>query len=128
MPRPHRRRVAVAAAEAGEHLRGTHEKPGSVLIMSHGEVHDTRRYWVVFGALAALTVLTVGVSYLHLPMGMAIAVALVIASVKGGLVAAYFMHLVSERTIIFLILGITAIVSLGFLVPIFDVATHVHVP
>ncbi len=96
--------------------------------MSHGEVHDTRRYWVVFGALAALTVLTVGVSYLHLPMGMAIAVALVIASVKGGLVAAYFMHLVSERTIIFLILGITAIVSLGFLVPIFDVATHVHVP
>ncbi len=26
---PHRRRVAVAAAEAGERLRGTHEKPGS---------------------------------------------------------------------------------------------------
>ena len=96
--------------------------------MSHGEVHNTNRYWVVFGALAALTVLTVGVSYLHLPMKVAIAVALLIASVKGGLVVAYFMHLVSERAIIFTILGITAIEGLGFLVPIFDVATHVHVP
>ncbi len=96
--------------------------------MSHGEVHNTKRYWVVFGALAALTVLTVGVSYLHLPIRVAVAVALFIASVKGGLVIAYFMHLISERAIIFSILGITAIVCLGFLVPIFDVATHVHVP
>ena len=63
-------------------------------------------YIVVFVALAALTIITVGISYLHLPTHLAIALALVVATVKGSLVAAYFMHLISEKKVIYWVLGI----------------------
>lgn len=66
-----------------------------------------RVYMMVFGALAVLTVVTVGVSYLDLPFAPALTLALVIASVKAGLVALYFMHLVSERKVIFWMLALT---------------------
>ncbi|MEX0600061.1 MAG: cytochrome C oxidase subunit IV family protein, partial [Rhodothermales bacterium] len=59
-----------------------------------------RVYISVFAALAILTVVTVGVGYLHLPILPALIAALVIASIKAGLVAAYFMHLVSEERVI----------------------------
>ncbi len=68
-----------------------------------------RVYLMVFGALAVLTVVTVAVGYLHLPIGPALAVALVIALVKGGLVASYFMHLVSERKVIYWVLILTGV-------------------
>jgi caa(3)-type oxidase subunit IV len=47
------------------------------------------------------------VYYVHLPVPAAIGVALLIASVKAALVACYFMHLISERRLIFLVLVIT---------------------
>src|SRR5688500_6387156 len=65
-----------------------------------------RTYMLVFAALAALTVVTVAVSYLHLPTSQAIALAMAIALVKGGLVAAYFMHLISQKQSIYWILGL----------------------
>ena len=40
---------------------------------------------------------------------MAIAVALFIATIKGSLVACYFMHLISEKKLIYVVLGITTI-------------------
>ena len=70
---------------------------------------ETRIYVIVFAALATLTVVTVAVSYLHLSIGLAIAVALFIAAVKGTLVASYFMHLLSERKLIYSVLILTAI-------------------
>lgn len=77
------------------------------------EAHSTediqkhvRVYIMVFVALAALTVITVGISYLHLPTHLAILLALVVATVKGSLVAAYFMHLISEKKVIYWVLGI----------------------
>ena len=66
-----------------------------------------RVYITVFAALAGLTIVTVAVGYLHLPIVPALLVALFIACVKGGLVAAYFMHLISERKVVFWILMIT---------------------
>src|SRR5688500_6320944 len=79
-----------------------------------------RVYIIVFVALMALTLITVAVSYLDLPPAMAITVALFIAIVKGSLVACYFMHLISERKLIYAGLVITAIkfVALLFL-PVF---------
>jgi len=56
-----------------------------------------------------LTAVTVGVFYLHLPIAAAVLVALAVASVKGTLVACYFMHLISERGLVFWILGLIAI-------------------
>jgi cytochrome c oxidase subunit 4 len=66
-------------------------------------------YIIVFVALMALTLVTVAVSYLHLPPKMAIAVAMFVATIKGSLVACYFMHLVSEKKLIYAVLVITAI-------------------
>ncbi len=68
-----------------------------------------RVYIIVFVALMALTIVTVAVSYLDLPPAMAIAVALIVATVKGSLVACYFMHLISERRLIYVVLVITVV-------------------
>jgi cytochrome c oxidase subunit 4 len=70
---------------------------------------ETRGYVLVFVALAALTVITVGVSYLHLPVAGAVTLALAIAIIKGSLVAAYFMHLISERKVIYAVLILTVV-------------------
>ena len=63
-----------------------------------------RVYLFVFGALAVLTVVTVAVSRVDIPFYPALIVALVIATVKAGLVAAYFMHLVGEKQVIMWVL------------------------
>ena len=70
---------------------------------------ETRVYILVFVALAALTLVTVGVSYLDLGVGAGIALALFIAAVKGSLVAAYFMHLLSERKLVYAVLILTLV-------------------
>src|SRR5215217_2700910 len=67
-----------------------------------------RIYITVFVALMALTIVTVGISYLHLPIAMAVAAALIVATIKGSLVACYFMHLISEKKLIYAVLAITA--------------------
>ena len=65
-------------------------------------------YMTIFAALAVLTIITVAASYLDLSTGEAILLALTIASVKGSLVAGYFMHLISEKALITWILMLTA--------------------
>src|SRR2546422_8434425 len=68
-----------------------------------------RVYITVFVALMALTLVTVTISYLHLPLPIAVTVALLVATVKGSLVACYFMHLISEKKLIFAVLALTAV-------------------
>ncbi len=70
---------------------------------------SVKTYFMVFGALMALTIITVGVSYVHLPVAMAVTVALVVATIKGSLVAMYFMHLLHERKVIYWVLMLTVI-------------------
>ncbi len=65
---------------------------------------EVRVYLIIFAALAALTVITVAVSYLEVSIPVAISIALFIAIIKGSLVACYFMHLLSEKAIIYWIL------------------------
>ena len=66
-------------------------------------------YVRIFLALMALTVVTVAVSYLNLPILWAVAVALLIACIKGSLVAAFFMHLSTEKKIILFILALAVV-------------------
>ena len=68
---------------------------------------ETRKYIMVFAALGGFTIITVGVSYLDLSIGLAVTLAMIVASVKGTLVAAYFMHLLDERKTIYAILALT---------------------
>lgn len=78
---------------------------------------QTRAYVGVFVTLMVLTILTVAVSYFHMPVALAVLVALVIASFKGSLVAAVFMHLSHERKVIYWVLLLTIVffVALMFL-------------
>jgi cytochrome c oxidase subunit 4 len=77
-------------------------------------------YIIVFASLMILTVVTVTVSYLHLNTAAAVTVALLIATIKGSLVACYFMHLISEKKFIYgaLLLTVVFFIALMFL-PIF---------
>lgn len=68
-----------------------------------------RKYIMVFVALMLLTFVTVAVSTLHLDIVTAVIVALIVASIKGTLVAAYFMHLISERKVIYATLLLTVV-------------------
>lgn len=58
----------------------------------HAHIASTQFYVGIFLALVALTVLTVGLSYIHLGAAN-LAVAIVIASMKAALVVTFFMHL-----------------------------------
>jgi len=88
---------------------------------SHSDSHDhvashVRRYLLVFVALVIGTNLTVWASYIRFPSReINIAVALVIASCKAFLVAGFFMHLVSEKKMIYGILGFTAFFFVGLM-------------
>ena len=67
-----------------------------------------RIYITVFVALMALTIVTVAISRYHLPVPIAVGVALLVAIIKGSLVACYFMHLISEKKLIYAVLVLTA--------------------
>ena len=66
-------------------------------------------YITVFVSLMALTIITVAISRLHLPVPIAVTVALLVATIKGTLVACYFMHLISEKKLIYAVLVLTAV-------------------
>ena len=76
---------------------------------SHAEIdRHIKIYLMVFGALLVLTAATVGAWKLHfLPATPAIALALIIASVKASLVALFFMHLNAENKAIYWVLALT---------------------
>jgi cytochrome c oxidase subunit 4 len=78
--------------------------------------HHVRRYLYVFFALIVGTIFTVWASYIQFPSReINIAVALVIASCKAFLVAGYFMHLISEKKMVYGILGFTAFFFTGLM-------------
>ena len=76
---------------------------------SHADLDShVRGYLIVFAALMALTAMTVGAwKFLDMPKWLTIAVALAIAIVKGSLVACFFMHLISEKKLIYSVLVLT---------------------
>jgi cytochrome c oxidase subunit 4 len=68
-----------------------------------------RVYITVFVALMVLTIVTVAVSRYHFPVPVAVTVALIVATIKGSLVACYFMHLISEKKLIYAVLALTVV-------------------
>jgi len=81
-----------------------------------------RVYITVFVALMVLTIITVAVSYLHLSLPIAVTVALLVATIKGSLVACYFMHLISEKKLIYAVLVLTTVFFAALLA--LPVVTH----
>ncbi len=75
-----------------------------------------RRYVIVGVALAIGTGLTVWASLINFgSREINIVAALVIASTKGFLVAGFFMHLISEKKMIYAVLGVTAFFFSGLM-------------
>ena len=101
----------------------TAEISDSVVNSSHAQAaehddfrHHLRRYLFVFYALIFGTIITVLASYI--PWGnreVNIGVALFIACGKASLVACYFMHLISERKMIYGIMAFTAFFFVGLM-------------
>jgi caa(3)-type oxidase subunit IV len=81
---------------------------------------SVRSYMTVFAMLMLFTVITVAASRFHLAVPVAITVALIIAAMKGSMVAAVFMHLSNEKRWVYGTLLLTAVFFLGLLLlPLF---------
>ena len=80
----------------------TDHQPGAI-------EREVTRYWKVFAALTAGTLITVTIANVHLGILLGIAAALIVAVVKGSLVAGYFMHLLHKRKLIYGILVLTGV-------------------
>ena len=82
-------------------------------------------YLLVFLWLGIFTAVTVAASYLHLPATRAIALALVIATIKATIVGLFFMHLKAEGRVILGFLALTATLALGLVfLPTLDTTSH----
>ncbi len=66
-------------------------------------------YILVFVALAVLTLVTVWAAHLQVSSTWHIVIALSIATVKGALVALFFMHLIDEKKAIYGVLVFTVV-------------------
>ena len=114
--------VAVPAVEPA--AEGAHEHEA---VDHHHSPEQIRRemrvYLAVFAGLATLTAATVAARFiLDLPIHQAIALALFIAACKGFLVAGFFMHLLSEKKVIYGILALTVLFFIVLLaLPVNDV-------
>jgi caa(3)-type oxidase subunit IV len=88
--------------------------------MSDAQPHSTvKTYLLVFAGLAALTGVTVTLSYLGLPHRLALTLAALIALAKCTLIASFFMHLRFERkaihALLFTALALVALLVLAVL-------------
>ena len=90
---------------------------------------SVRTYFMVGAALFVFTVITVAVNQVHLAVPLAITVALIIATIKGSMVAAIFMHLSHEKKWIYgaLLLTVAFFVVL-MAVPFFTVSDTIGSP
>lgn len=75
-----------------------------------------RVYINVFVSLLVLTLVTVAASYIPAGVVIAIVIALMIASVKGFLVAGFFMHLMKEKSVIYALLLMTGAFAAAMMV------------
>lgn len=62
----------------------------------HSE-HSPRFYWIVGAILAVITAVEVGVTLIHIPHPILVAILLVLSVLKGAAVVMFFMHLRGDR-------------------------------
>ena len=88
-----------------------------------------RTYLMVGAALFVFTGITVAVNQVHLAIPLAITVALVIASLKGSMVASVFMHLSHEKKWIYGALLLTVAFFIVLMsVPLFTTMDNIGTP
>ena len=101
--------------------------------MTHLDLEKTQKtiklYLMVGVALLVFTVITVAVNQIHLAVPAAITVALIIATMKGSMVASVFMHLSHERKWIYGALVLTVLFFIVLMsVPLFTQMDNIGTP
>ena len=91
-----------------------------------------RTYMMVGAALFVFTGITVAVNQVHLAVPMAITVALIIATMKGSMVASIFMHLSHEKkwiygSLILTVIGFAILMLVPSLTINDGIGTPIHV-
>ncbi|HAN79699.1 MAG TPA: cytochrome-c oxidase [Bacteroidales bacterium] len=84
---------------------------------NHNEEHHIVPYWShawVWVALLILTIVTVAIADIHLPM-LTVVVALLVATVKASIVAIYFMHLKFDSKVLAIMFIVTMIIFIAFM-------------
>lgn len=102
----------------------SHDHSHSKSAAAHAHAHDdhdvskhVRTYLLIGAFLLIGTVLTVWAAQIHFGShAMNIAIGLLIATVKAALVALFFMHLISEKTAIYMFMGVTVFFFAGLMV------------
>jgi caa(3)-type oxidase subunit IV len=94
---------------------------------------NIRTYMMVGAALFVGTVITVAANQVHLAVPLAITVALIIATTKGSLVAAVFMHLSNEKkwiyaALILTLAGFIVVMAVPFLTINDGIGTAINAP
>ena len=91
-----------------------------------------RSYMMIGAALFVFTGITVAVNQVHLAVPMAITVALIIATMKGSMVASVFMHLSHEKkwiygSLILTVIGFAVLMLVPSLTMNDNIGTPIHV-
>lgn len=99
----------------------------------HSEADDVKKhvrsYWMIGAALYVFTVITVAVNQVHLAVPFAVTVALIVASMKGYMVASVFMHLNHEKRWIYGALLLTVAFFIVLMtVPMFTLMDTIGTP
>jgi len=93
-----------------QHAHGGHDSPEAIK-------KQVRVYLIVGAALLISTAITVALYSIHFTeTWITVTIALVVATTKASLVAAYFMHLIDERKMIYTTLSVTAFFFAGLMV------------
>jgi cytochrome c oxidase subunit 4 len=90
---------------------------------------NVRLYWTIGAALYVFTVITVAVNQIHLAVPFAITVALIIAGIKGSMVASVFMHLNHEKKWIYGSLLLTVVFFIVLMaIPLLTISDTIGTP
>jgi caa(3)-type oxidase subunit IV len=99
----------------------------------HDIKKSVRAYMMVGAALFVFTGITVAVNQVHLAVPAAVTVALIIATIKGSMVASVFMHLSNEKkwiygALILTVIGFVVLMSVPSFTVMDSIGTPIHVP
>jgi caa(3)-type oxidase subunit IV len=94
---------------------------------------SVKKYFTIGATLFLFTIITVAANQVHLAIPLAITVALIIAIIKGSMVASVFMHLSNEKRWIYGALLLTVVFFVVLMcIPSFtnmdNIGTPIHVP
>jgi cytochrome c oxidase subunit 4 len=90
---------------------------------------SVRGYMTIGAALLLFTAITVAANQVHLAVPIAVTVALIIATMKGSMVAAVFMHLSHERKWIYGSLLLTVVFFIVLMsIPLFTTMDNIGTP